>query len=63
MTPMQRAQYMAGVAKQRAQEQRAANRAAMPLTAAIIDQFRSVFGKLPRGSFTENGHTVTWGGK
>jgi len=33
----------------------------MPETAKIIDAFVAVFGKLPSGRVTENGHTVTWG--
>jgi len=52
---------LAAHSKQRDKDRRASNRANMPLSAAFIDAFAKVFGKLPYGRFVEGGHTVTWG--
>lgn len=37
------------------------NRAAMPATAAIVDELRAVFGPPAYGHFAEAGRTITWG--
>ena len=69
MTPSERAAAIAAKARI-AEQERAAdladktkNRELMPQSAAFIDAFSAVFGKLPYGRFTENGRTVTWGKK
>lgn len=41
--------------------QRDRNRAAMPATAAIVDELRAVFGPPAYGRFTEAGRTITLG--
>jgi hypothetical protein len=61
MNPSERAAAIAAQARIRERADRARNREQMPLTAAFVDAFRDVFGKLPSGTFTENGHTIRWG--
>lgn len=61
MTPAERAAAIAIKARQREAKDKVRNRAEMPETAAHLDQFREVFGKLPAGRVWEGGRTVTWG--
>lgn len=62
-TPQERAAAIAAQARAREIDQRARNRIEMPLSAAFIDSFTSVFGKCPYGKFTEGDppRTVRWG--
>ena len=74
-SPAERALQIAQEARQREQQyrddapaRREANRLAMPVSAAFVDAFTEIFGKLPRGWFTETGkdgveRTVEWGRK
>lgn len=61
MTPAERAAQMALVARKREANNKVRNRAEMPKTAKIIDEFTQVFGKLPAGRVWEGGRTVEWG--
>ena len=61
LSPAERAAAMALQARADAVARRIRNRLEMPGTAALVDAFTDVFGKLPAGRFTENGRTVEWG--